>query len=83
MDKNWPHLQPRSFNISGVGGAGMKAMQRLEARREYESRLFDRNGYARRAIAAKVDAEKVKRIFALSDTAYQQLVYQVQAGVTA
>jgi len=59
----------------------MKPVERVLRRNQHDVLLFDRNEYARRAIAARVEPAKVKRIFGLSDTAYRQLEGQAKEGV--
>lgn len=55
------------------------ALRKLTERRQRYSLLFDRNEYARRALAAGVSPDKVQTIFELSDTAVTQLNHQMKS----
>ncbi|CAB4120805.1 hypothetical protein UFOVP5_42 [uncultured Caudovirales phage] len=52
----------------------------LDARKDRERRVTERNDAARKAIAAKWPKTEVMDRYGLSDTAYEQLAGQVRAG---
>lgn len=67
--------QPQNATVSNH-------FRELIEREKRHALMIQRNEFARKAIAARIDEQKVKRIFSLTETAYIQLAANVRAGCT-